>query len=301
MKGLITGIKRMAIHDGAGVRTTVFFKGCPLNCIWCHNPEDIHFGQELAFYERKCIGCGTCTMACPKHAISMCAGKPRIDKVNCLECGEECTKNCPTGAMTLHGESWDPDALAEVLLQDQPFYDASGGGVTLSGGECLAQPEFATELAKILYEKGISVDIDTCGYASRNVMERIVPYVDTFLYDLKAVDPDVHRKCTGKDNTIILDNLRYLSQNGCNIEIRYPYVKNYNDGECTKIATFLQGMPGITKVKVLGYHSYASAKYDALGMKNTLPNVSVSVADVDEAVAILRSYGLNAVNGMRDD
>lgn len=301
MKGLITGIKRMAIHDGAGVRTTVFLKGCPLNCIWCHNPEDIHFGKEIGFYERKCIGCGTCAMVCPKHAISMCDGKPRIDKVNCLECGEECTKNCPTGAMTLHGESWDPDALAEVLLQDQPFYDASGGGVTLSGGECLAQPEFATELAKILYEKGISVDIDTCGYASRNVVERIVPYVDTFLYDLKAMDPDVHRNCTGKDNTIILDNLRYLSQNGCNIEIRYPYVKNYNDGECTKIAAFLQGMPGITKVKVLGYHSYASAKYDALGMENTLPNVSVSAEDVDEAVTILRSYGLNAVNGMRDD
>ena len=266
MKGMITGIKRLAIHDGAGIRTTVFFKGCPLKCIWCHNPENISFEKEIGFYERKCIGCGTCVYACLCGAINMSMGKPVIDRTKCVECVEcvgTCGVVCPSGAMTLYGETWNTEALVETLLKDKPFYDASGGGVTLSGGECLAQPEFAIELAKSLHREGISVDIDTCGYVNKNVFEKIIPYTDMFLYDVKAISQDVHKICTGRDNTLILENLQFLSQSGCKIEIRYPYVKGYNDKECRKIGKFLCEMSGITKVKVLGYHSYASAKYEA--------------------------------------
>lgn len=301
MKGMITGIKRMAIHDGAGIRTTVFFKGCPLKCIWCHNPEDIRFDKEIGFYERKCIGCGSCKDACSCGALDMSMGKPVIDRTKCVECLGTCGLVCPSGAMTLYGEMWSTEALVEVLLKDKVFYDASGGGVTLSGGECLAQPEFAIELAKSLHKKGVSVDIDTCGYVNKSVFGRIIPYTDMFLYDVKAISQDVHKMCTERDNALILENLKFLSQSGCKIEIRYPYVKGYNDKECRKIGEFLCEMSGITKVKVLGYHSYAGAKYEALGMKNTLPRVSVTAEDVDVAVEILQGYGLHAVNGMRND
>ena len=187
------------------------------------------------------------------------------------------------------------------MLQDRDFFESSGGGVTLSGGECLAQPEFAIALAKHLYERGISVDIDTCGFVNPQVLKDIIPYTDTFLYDIKAIDPKVHRKCTGQDNTMNLANLMYLAEAGCKIEIRYPFVPGYNDGECHKIGQFLKEIKRITKVKVLGYHGYADAKYQALWVPDTLPKVTVSAEDVDAAVAILQSYGLSVVNGMCDD
>lgn len=275
MKGMITGIKRMAIHDGDGVRSTVFFKGCPLKCNWCHNPENISFEKEIAFYQRKCIGCRSCEKDGPQA--------------------------CPTGAKVYYGEEWTVEALTDELLQDRDFFESSGGGVTLSGGECLAQAEFAIALAKHLYERGISVDIDTCGFVSPQVLKDIIPYTDTFLYDIKAIDPKVHRKCTGQDNTLILENLKYLAEAGCKIEIRYPFVPGYNDEECHKIGQFLKEITHITKVKVLGYHGYADAKYRALGMPDTLPKVTVTAEEVDVAVDILREYGLNAVNGMRED
>lgn len=301
MKGLITGIKRMAIHDGEGIRTTVFFKGCPLKCVWCHNPENICFEKELAFYERKCIGCASCVSACQADEITMSQGKPTIDRGRCGLCMKECVQVCPSGALQCYGEEWDVEMLTEELLKDVSFFENSGGGVTLSGGECLAQSKFAIELAKSLYQKGISVNVDTCGYVKTSVLQEIMPYVDTFLYDVKAISPEVHKLCTGKDNTVILNNLRFLSEAGNKIEIRYPYVKGYNDGECEAIGQFLLGLHGITKIKVLGYHSYADAKYQALGMCNTLPQVTVTSEDVEVAVETLRNFGLNAVNGMHED
>lgn len=201
----------------------------------------------------------------------------------------------------IYGQSWTVEALSGKLLQDRRFYELSGGGVTLSGGECLSQPEFATALAKGLYAEGISVYVDTCGFVRREVLEDIVPYTDTFLYDIKAVDPAVHRRCTGQDNGRILENLRWLSETGCRVEIRYPYVPGWNSGECTAVGQFLASLPGILKVKVLGYHSYAHGKYEALGIPCMMPEANVSAEELEQPVSVLRGFGLNAVNGMRGD
>ena len=296
MKGIITGIKRLAVHDGDGLRTTVFFKGCPLRCIWCHNPETFSFQKEIAFYSQKCIGCDSCIDECQYGALT----KEFYDKEKCVQC-QKCVNACPTDARTICGTEYEPNDLARKILVDEEFFKNGNGGVTLSGGECLAQIEFATELAKIFYDKGISVDIDTCGYVKRECFDKIIPYTDVFLYDIKAIDSSVHKECTGKDNGIILENLRYLSDKGCKIEIRYPLVVGYNDGECKKIGSFLSKLKGITKVKVLQYHSFAKSKFEAINLKNTLPNTETTFDDVESAVKILKSFGLNAINGMNDD
>ena len=191
--------------------------------------------------------------------------------------------------------------LVEILLQDEAFFKNSGGGVTLSGGECLAQPNFCIALAKLLHERDISVYVDTCGCVKRETFEKIIPYVDKFLYDIKAIDATVHERCTGKENDLILENLKYLCGEGCEIEIRYPLVMGYNDRECENIAKFLSGLQGITKVKVLQYHSFSASRYEALGMFNTLPDTQTTLYDIEAAVNIFKSYGVHAVNGMRED
>lgn len=279
MKGLISGIKRMEIHDGDGLRTTVFFKGCPLKCVWCHNPESISFEKQIALYKEKCIACG------------MCNGK-KDEKTAAL---------CPAEAQVLYGREYDSEDLVKELAKDEMFFKNSGGGVTLSGGECLAQADFAVEVAKKLFEKNISVYVDTCGYVRREVFERIIPYTDKFLYDIKAIDEDVHEKCTGHKNGIILENLKYLCEKNCNIEIRFPLVKGYNDNQCIKIGEFLKTLTGITKVKVLQYHRFAASRYDALNIKCILPDAETTFDDVENAVQILKTYGLNAINGISDD
>lgn len=279
MRGMISGIKRMEIHDGDGLRTTVFFKGCPLKCIWCHNPESISFESQTAFFKDRCIACGTCKGEKNKDTAAF----------------------CPNDAIYQYGKEYELDELVDVLLQDEAFFRNGGGGVTLSGGECLAQPSFAVSLAKALYERGVSVYIDTCGYVKREVLEEIIPYTDKFLYDIKAIDGVKHKELTGKDNGLILENLKFLSTKGCKIEIRYPLVKGYNDDECESIAKALKDLRGITKVKVLQYHAFAASRYEALGMKNTLPSVQTTTEDVENAVSVLKHYGLNAVNGAAAD
>ena len=257
MTGRISGIKRMEIHDGDGIRTTIFFKGCPLRCIWCHNPESIAFHTEIAYFKDNCIACGRCNG----------------------ERTEPASQNCPTNALRRYGQDYTVNDLVETVMQDAPFFKSSGGGVTLSGGECLAQPQFATALAKAFYERGISVYVDTCGFVSRDVLDRIIPYTDTFLYDIKAIDSAVHKQLTGQDNAPILDNLRYLCEQGCAVEVRYPLVVGYNDRECTNIAEFLSSLRGITKVKVLRYHNLSASRYAALDLPNTLPNALTGEAD----------------------
>ena len=298
--GRISGIRRAAVHDGGGVRTTVFCKGCPLRCVWCHNPESLDFRPQIGFYPEKCIGCGTCAAVCPAGAVRREGTKPVTDPALCRGC-LACAESCPADARIAYGTRWEAGALAEKLLADKPFFDESGGGVTISGGECLAQPEFTAALAGTLAGCGVSVDIDTCGAVPRQALERVRPFTDVFLYDLKAVDPAVHRRCTGADNAVILDNLRYLIGCGSRVEIRYPFVPGLNDGECEKIADWLAAARFTGKIKVLGYHGMAAGKYRALNMENTLPAVRVTPEDVDDAVRVLESRGLHAVNGMRDD
>ncbi len=248
MTATIFEIKRFAVHDGDGIRTTVFFKGCPLRCVWCHNPEGLSFEPQTAYYEHKCIGCGECK-------------KEGFIPENCL--GE---------ATVLYGKQVTVEELLPILLEDKDFYESSGGGVTLSGGECLMQADFCAELLKRLKENDINTAVDTCGFVSMETLDKVIPFTDIFLYDLKAYDEDVHIKCTGRSNKQILKNLEYLNSLGKNIEIRIPYVPEYNDGEIEKLAHFLSNFKNITKIRVLPYHNYAGSKYEALGIKNILPN-----------------------------
>ena len=286
----IMDIKRFAVHDGDGIRTTVFFKGCPLKCVWCHNPEGISLKTELAYYHAKCIGCGECVHVCPSgaHTISMKGHVFRREK--CIGCGK-CEDVCLGNALKLYGKEMTIEELLPILLEDKTFYDTSNGGVTLSGGECLMQSLFCADLLKKLKEHQVHTAVDTCGFVQREAINKVLPYTDIFLYDLKAFDEDVHINCTGQSNKLILENMKYIDSLGKEIEVRIPYVPGYNSNQCDKIADFLRTLKNVTKVKVLPYHNYAGSKYSALGMENTLPPF---MPDTDEILKIQKK--LNSQN-----
>ena len=258
-------IKRFAVHDGDGIRTTVFFKGCPLRCAWCHNPEGLSSKTQIAFYEHKCIGCGEC-------------------KRNDFKASD-----CLVEARVEYGREADVEELLALALEDREFFENSGGGVTLSGGECLIQADFCAELLKRIKENEIHTAVDTCGFVSRTDLDKVIPYTDVFLYDVKAYDEDVHKECTGVSNKIILENLLYLDSIGKDTEIRIPYVPDYNDGQIEKIARFLSKLKHIKKIRVLPYHNYAGSKYDALGMENTLPKRLPTDEEMTRAREILKN------------
>ena len=262
-KAIITDIKRFAVHDGDGIRTTIFFKGCPLKCVWCHNPESISFQPQIAFYKNKCIGCGECKRE--DFTVDNCLGEARV----------------------LYGKEVTVDELLPLLFEDKDFYETSGGGITLSGGECLCQADFCAELLKKLKENGVNTAIDTCGFVSKEAINKVLPYTDTFLYDIKAIDEDVHIKCTGQSNKLILENIQYIDSLGKEIEIRIPYVPGYNSDQIEKIAAFLKTLKTIKAVKVLPYHNYAGSKYSALGMENTLPQILPTEEEIKKAEDLL--------------
>ena len=270
MKARISDIKRFAVHDGDGIRTTVFFKGCSLKCVWCHNPEGIDFRPQMAYYENKCIGCGECADFCSHDGHRLTENGHIYDRNACVRCGE-CVPHCLGAALTYYGKEVTAEELLPLLLEDRDFYETSGGGVTLSGGECLMQTDFCAELLQRLKEDGIHTAVDTCGFVPREHFEKVLPWTDVFLYDLKAFDEDIHIRCTGQSNRRILDNLLYLDSLGASLEIRIPYVPAYNDEQMDKIAGFIRTLNNVRKVKVLPYHNYAGSKYAALGMENTLP------------------------------
>jgi len=284
MKAVISDLKHFAVHDGDGIRTTVFLKGCCLKCLWCHNPEGIGFKPQIAYHENKCIGCMECATVCPTGAHGS-GDLHEFDREKCIGCGR-CEGVCLGDALKFYGKTVTVEDLLPELLEDQAFYDNSGGGVTLSGGECLMQADFCAELLKALKEKGIHTAVDTCGFVSRESLDKVMPYTDMFLYDLKAFDEDCHIRCTGQSNKTILENLRYLDSRGKPCEIRIPYVPGYNDDQMEKIAAFLKPLQNITKVKVLAYHNYAGSKYAALGMENTLPGRLPTTQEVEAAQAL---------------
>lgn len=280
MTAKIFDIKRFAVHDGDGIRTTVFFCGCPLRCVWCHNPEGLSAQPTLAYFEHKCVGCEECAHVCPEGAHKFENGKHIFDRTKCIGCGK-CTENCLDGALTLYGKEITVEELLPLLLEDKDFYISSGGGVTLSGGECLMQADFCAELLKQLKANGIHTAVDTCGFVSKENFDKVIPFTDTFLYDVKAFDEDVHKKCTGVANRLILDNLKYLDSINKNIEIRIPYVPNFNSDQIGKIAKFLSELKNIKKVRVLPYHNYAGSKYTALGIKNNLPTIVPTATETE--------------------
>ena len=292
MKARVFEIKRFAVHDGDGIRTTVFFKGCTLKCVWCHNPEGIGFEPQLAYWENKCMVCGECVRVCPEQAHRIEDGVHIFELNKCISCGK-CEKACFNNALTLYGKEMSVDELVPILLEDKDFYDSSDGGVTLSGGECLCHADFCAELLKKLKENGIHTAVDTCGFVSKEAIDKVMPYTDVFLYDFKAYDEDVHIKCTGQSNRTILENLKYIDGCGKQIEIRIPYVPRFNSEQIEKMAQFMSGMRNLTKVRVLPYHNYAGSKYKSLDMENTLPEILPTDDEIKSAKEIVKAYGIN--------
>lgn len=294
MKARVIEIKRFAVHDGDGIRTTLFLKGCPLACVWCHNPEGIGSAPQLAYMADKCIGCGSCVSGCPSGAHSVKDGLHIFEREKCIGCGK-CEEECPVNALKFYGREMSVEELLPLLTEDREFYENSGGGVTLSGGECLCHPDFCAELLARLKEQGIHTAVDTCGAVSREAIDKVMPYTDVFLYDVKAIDGGIHKKCTGRDNALILENLKYIDGCGKQIEVRYPYVPDYNSGEAEKIGEFLSGLENLTAVRVLAYHKYAGSKYSSLDMENKLPARMPTEEEVEEARNIIRKYGIKVI------
>lgn len=296
---IITDIKRFAVHDGDGIRTTVFFKGCPLKCVWCHNPEAISFKPQTAYLEKKCINCHECEGLCEANVFEGIDGISlhRFDAEKCIGCGK-CKDICLGEALVFYGRKVSVQELIKVILEDKDFYESSGGGVTVSGGEPLMQADFVAELLKQCKQNGISTAVDTCGFVPREAIDKVADVTDIFLYDIKHIDPDAHKSCTGHGNEKILDNLRYIDSLGKSVEIRIPFVPGYNSDAIDGIGEFLSGLSCIKRIKVLPYHNYAGSKYESLHMENTLPKVELPDDDViAQAVETLRKYGLNAVSG----
>lgn len=291
MRGKVFEIKRFAVHDGDGIRTTVFLKGCPLHCVWCHNPEGISADSQLAFDQERCTGCGECQKVCPSHAHEMGNGGHILNRDLCTACGA-CAKVCYEKALRFYGREMSVEEVVEKVLEDREFFENSDGGVTLSGGECLMQADFCTLFLKKMKECGIHTAVDTCGMVSQKTLEQVMPYTDVFLYDVKAFREKVHMECTGCSNQLVLKNLKYLDECGKKIEVRIPFVPNWNDGEIEEIGEFLKDLKNLTGVRVLPYHNYSGNKYRSLGMEDRLPKDLPTAEMIKMTEEILRKKGL---------
>ena len=267
MKPLVTNIQKYSIHDGDGIRTSVFFKGCPLKCMWCHNPETQNFNKQVLTNREKCVVCRTCEKACPNGAIRLEDGKMVTDRVLCEACGT-CTEYCLLNIREIAGKEYEVKELVKELKKDLMFYEQSGGGVTLSGGEVMCMNmDYIEALVKALDHQGITVTIDTCGYAPYENFKRILPYVHTFLYDIKAIDNEVHKKFVGVDNSLILKNLEKLSADQGRIYIRIPTIKGVNadDMSMQAVIDWLKTHNiNVAQVNLLPYHNTGSSKYGRL-------------------------------------
>ncbi len=295
---LIYDIKKYAIHDGPGIRTTVFFKGCPLSCRWCHNPEGISPVPHLVYHGEKCIGCGLCCDACPQNALEFTVsdGSKRvgINQDICRACGD-CTRACPAGALAIQGQVITVSGLADIILKDRIFYDSSGGGVTFSGGEPLSQGEALIELLKRCQADDIHTTVDTSGFSSRQLLKRVSALTDLFLYDLKLIDDDRHRQYTGVSNRVILSNLEYLMARGAEVLVRIPLIPGVNDRkkDLEEFAGFLSGLSPVPPVELLPYHDFHQPKYDKLGMAYKMKGTLVpSREQVQEAQKKLEQFGV---------
>lgn len=264
----IINIQKFSVHDGDGIRTTIFFKGCMLNCWWCHNPESQSFTPELLYNAERCTGCTRCMEVCPQHGIRMVNGQFLADRTKCDACGT-CADACLNNAREVCGRTYTIKELIREIEKDQMFYEESGGGVTLSGGESMLQdPEYMEQLCRQLHRKGFNIAVDTCGFAPWSTYERVLPYVDTFLYDVKLIEPERHKKYMGQDNALILENLKKLSAAGANINLRIPLITpvNTSDQDIQDIISFLKENDiRIVKTNLLPYHNTGNHKYEKLG------------------------------------
>ena len=291
--GRIFAIKRFEIHDGDGIRTTLFLKGCPLRCLWCHNPEGLTYQPVLSYYPQRCVGCGMCQMDCPAGAHKFQNGQHTLDRSLCLLCGK-CAQSCAHGSLVFYGQDVTPQQILPRLLEDRAFY-GTHGGVTLSGGEPLMQEDFCVELLHLLKEEGINTAVDTCGMVPRRTYERVLPLTDQFLFDIKAADSKLHERLTGCSNEQILDNLTFLNNTGARIEVRIPLIPGENENEIPAIGKILCGMEHVQKVKVLGFHNLAVEKYASLDQKYAMGDTAPAENDrILRAVETLQQMGIHA-------
>ncbi|MFW9974866.1 MAG: glycyl-radical enzyme activating protein [Candidatus Thorarchaeota archaeon] len=296
--GIITNIQRCSTEDGPGIRTTVFFKGCPMSCSWCHNIEAIDPQATLVWYEVKCIGDQACVRICPEEALSLTPQGLRIDRTKCKVCGS-CEDACPTGAVKVMGKVWTSDDLVEELLKDKVFFETSHGGVTLSGGEATYQAQFALEVAKGLQEKGVHVALDTCGYCSEKVLRNLLVYVDLVLYDLKVMDPKKHKDFTGVPLDTVLANARIVAESGKPIWIRTPIIPEHTDDEenIRAIARFiLENLPSVERYDLLAFNRMCIDKYSLFDLEYPLKDYDLIPEETMEQLAqIARDEGVGNV------
>ena len=284
--GLVFNIMRFSLHDGPGIRTTVFLKGCPLRCRWCHNPESQSREPEIIYFGERCILCGDCVRACPHGALDQAPDLHLVHHpVRCLRCGE-CGEACPSGARQFAGHWMTVEEVLAELMKDEVFYDESGGGVTISGGEPLQQAEFVLTLLAACKTRGLRTALDTCGFANSDAMRQVSEYVDLFLYDLKVMDGEKHLRWTGVRNDLILDNLTMLAESGNAIRVRIPILPGVNDdSENLDALTRYLAPLGVRNIDLLPYHELGNSKYHRLNLAAGMEDIAPPTAAEMETIA----------------
>lgn len=288
--GVLFDIKRFALHDGPGIRTTAFLKGCPLSCLWCHNPESQNGALELMLWGERCVGCGTCVSACPVGAIAVYDALAQTDPGVCTACGE-CVTACPRYARSIAGEAWTADRVLAEIEKDLLFYDQSGGGATISGGEPLAQVPFVVSVLTLCKEHRIHTAVDTCGHAEWEDLKRVARVTDLFLYDVKHMDSVRHQELTGVSNERILENLRRLDNEGRTLWIRYPVIPDLNDADedIAALGEFVSRLKAVKAIHLLPFHRGGERKLERLGRPSrALSTERDPRSAADAAAGILR-------------
>lgn len=296
----IFNLVRGSFVDGWGIRTTIFLKGCPLRCKWCCNPEGQRFAPELRLFQNRCSQCGACLERCPRGALTLTETGIRCDRQRCDGCAA-CLEACPEGALELFGRPMTAQEVFALVRRDRDYYLASGGGLTIGGGEASQFPEFCLELMELCRRDGISVAVDTCGYAPEEKQLEVLKRADLLLYDIKGVDPERHRRNTGMDNALIWSNLKRLDRLGKEIIIRIPVIPGYNDSEeeLRELAARLDGLPNVKRVDLICYHQFGMVKYQQLDRPYPIPD---SVQPIPEPrqrwlLELFRAYGLSVQLG----
>lgn len=292
----VSNIQRFSLDDGPGIRTTVFLKGCNLQCQWCHNPESISFSPVLQFISDNCVSCGKCVAACPGGAHLVDEKTHVIDRTLCQACGA-CAQRCRKNALKLIGTKYSARQVFNEILKDRAYYEVSGGGVTFSGGEPACKPDFVVEVARMCADAKIHVTLDTAGNVPFESFETLLPHVSLFLYDVKCVDHDLHKRGTGVGNDLILENLKRLDRAGAGYRIRVPVIPGFNNdpGEQKAIAGFLSSLCGPQLVELLPYHGYGVGKYEILGLDYTCDKGCATDRDfMEKALQYYLELGLKA-------